>query len=197
MGVESQDFFMTSITAYLTALAHSSCKQRVLKANIQASTGDTDVCRKRSAVCRCLAGVGQRRVNTLLLQTSMTYLNSCDAGLDLMSLAGMFGENTQGSQQGSKNHGNVISSFVALLSFYPFYPYINTDTSFLLLCLSTTRPSVRHQGVFPLRCPPVLLPARAHRGHITYPLCCGTFVSLHKRAALKTQNRVGVMRNVG
>lgn len=41
---------MTSITAYLTALAHSSSKQRVLKTDIQTSTGDTDVCRQKCSM---------------------------------------------------------------------------------------------------------------------------------------------------
>lgn len=46
----SPRLLMTSITAYLTALAHSSRKQRVLKADIQTSTGDTDVCRQKCSM---------------------------------------------------------------------------------------------------------------------------------------------------
>lgn len=36
----------TSTSAYLATLAHPSCKQRVLQAHVQASAGDTDVCRQ-------------------------------------------------------------------------------------------------------------------------------------------------------
>lgn len=99
------DFLMTSITAYLTALAHSSSKQRVLKADIQTSTGDTDVCRQK-----CIVSVFKRRrlercehcrcccCNAPSFRHQRHHLNCCDSGVDLMILAGMFGENSQGSQ---------------------------------------------------------------------------------------------------
>lgn len=39
--------------------------------------------------------------------------------------------------------------------------------------------------------------AGVHRGHITYPLCCGTFVSLHEQAALKTQTQDKADEKIG
>lgn len=51
---------------------------------------------ERSAVCQYLTGRGQRGVNTLKrsdFTLQWNYLNSCDAGEDLMSLAGVFVEN--------------------------------------------------------------------------------------------------------
>lgn len=99
----SSRLLMTSVPAYLTALAHSSSKQRVLKANIQTSTGDTDVCKQKCSMSvfnrrrseRCEHSAAATHQNFTL---QLNYLNSCDAGVDLMSLAGMFAGNSQGSR---------------------------------------------------------------------------------------------------
>lgn len=46
---ESRQLEAPRSASYLTALAHSSGEQRVLQADVQASAGDTDVCRQ--SVC--------------------------------------------------------------------------------------------------------------------------------------------------
>lgn len=77
------DFLMTSITAYLTALAHSSSKQRVLKADIQTSTGDTDVCRQK-----CIVSVFKRRrlerCELLLLLLQRSQLQTSATSFELL-----------------------------------------------------------------------------------------------------------------
>lgn len=52
-----------SSSSYLTALAHSSGEQRVLQADAQTSTGDTDVCRQ--SVCVCVKGVNTLKKGTV------------------------------------------------------------------------------------------------------------------------------------
>lgn len=131
---------MTSITAHLTALAHSSCKQWVLKADVQASTGDADVCRQTCSTSVCKK-VEVEEVCTMLLQCSQCSQLQSPVKLfelvrELMILAGMFLENSR--------------------EMLPFHPdFINTDSHiFLLLFLTTTRASVRCLSIVPSRCPP-------------------------------------------
>lgn len=97
-GSWSPRLLMTSITAYLTALAHSSSKQRVLQANIQTSTGDTDVCGKKCSMSVFNRQRSERCEHSPNFTLQWNYLNSCDAGVDVMSFAGLLDVNSQRSQ---------------------------------------------------------------------------------------------------
>lgn len=100
---------MTSNAAYLTALAHSSSKQRVLKADIQTSTGDTDVCRQK-----CSMSVFRRRCcccSATNLRHQRKYLNCCESGVD-----GFYSERIH------KGTSKAVKSWK-----YYFFIFINTD----------------------------------------------------------------------
>lgn len=139
----SPRLLMTSITAYLTALAHSSSEQRVLKANIQTSTGDTDVCRKKCSVSVFNRQRSERCEHSPNFTLQWNYLNSCDAGVDLMSFAGL-----ERTHKGASKAGKIME--ISFLHLYSFIALLTQTHTLLLLCLSTSRASVRRLGVRPL-----------------------------------------------